>query len=457
MVLVMVAIMSIVAVGGLFLAQAEVTASAASAEGLQARAAAMSGIYRAVAVLGEAPAAVESWYDNPDLFQDQPLVADDADGWRFTIFADNPADPANPRYGLEDEAGKISLNTADADTLTALGLTTEQADCLLDYVDREDPAEVRPQGAEQEYYDALPRPYRIKNGPLSTLEEVLLVKGFSGRDVFGEDANRNGLFEPNEDDGDESFPPDDRDGRLDRGLRAVATPLAYEPDVAADGSPRVNINAAGEDEIRALADVPGLGEELVTFLLAARKQKVRFPDPSALLEMRIEVEQERRGRGGRRFTVKRELSSGITADNLDAALDQLTAGGVQLMGRQMLIGRVNVHTAPREVLAAVPGLDGETADRIITARGELDSASARTVAWLYTQNILSRQAFKKVAPRLTARGFQYRVRSFGYRPGGGRFCVLEAVVDLAGGEPRIRYLRRLTRLGVPLTPIGQER
>ena len=48
------------------------------------------------------------------------------------------------------------------------------AAALLDYIDEDDVP--RPEGAEQEYYSALPRPYRIRNGPLASLDELLLVQ-----------------------------------------------------------------------------------------------------------------------------------------------------------------------------------------------------------------------------------------------------------------------------------------
>ncbi len=70
---------------------------------------------------------------------------------------------------------------------------------------------------------------------------------------------------------------------------------------------------------------------------------------------------------------------------------------------------------------------------------------------------LSAEQFKQVAPLATARSYQYRVRSFGYSMAHGTFCVLEAIIDLAGSEPRIVYLRDLTRLGAPLPVTSPER
>ena len=39
-------------------------------------------------------------------------------------------------------------------------------------------------------------PYRAKNKPLDTVEELLMVKGFDGRILYGEDYNRNGYLDP---------------------------------------------------------------------------------------------------------------------------------------------------------------------------------------------------------------------------------------------------------------------
>ena len=45
-----------------------------------------------------------------------------------------------------------------------------------------------------------------------------MVRGVSSDLFAGEDANQNGLLDPEEDDGDNSYPPDNRDGILDAGL-----------------------------------------------------------------------------------------------------------------------------------------------------------------------------------------------------------------------------------------------
>ena len=147
--------------------------------------------------------------------------------------------PGHHALGLTDEAGKVNLNTAPDETLLTLpNMTPELVDCLMDY--RDSGIDPRPEG--EDYYDTLQHPYVIAGQPLATLEELLMVKGFNARIIYGEDANRNGLLEPNEDDGDDSFPPDNRDGQLDRGLKGVATVVTSEPNTSATGKARANIN-----------------------------------------------------------------------------------------------------------------------------------------------------------------------------------------------------------------------
>ena len=341
-------------------------------------------------------------------------------------------------------------------------------DCLRDYLDSD--SDPRENGAEQDYYDQLSMPYRIRNGPLVSLEEVLLVRGFDGSVVYGEDANRNGLLEDHENDGQDSFPPDDGDGQLNRGLRYFATTISYEPDVDSEGAPRTNINTEDPNALAQKLAGAGVGTQTAEFIVQARRQNVNIPDPSSLLGMTIEVQAAQagtargRGRRGRRgraapgaATRTLTLASGVGADNLPAVMDTLTSGGISLNGQAILPGRVNLNSAPIEVLSALDGIDENIAQEITDTRNTLDEKVRSTTAWLYTEGVVSAETFKTVAPLLTTRSYQYRVRSFGYRPEGGRFCVLEAVIDTASGEPRIKYLRELTRLGVPFTPGGEER
>ena len=59
-----------------------------------------------------------------------------------------------------------------------LGIAQEKADAVLDWIDKDLNATI-PEGAEDDYYTGLTPPYRTNNGPISSISELQLVKGFS--------------------------------------------------------------------------------------------------------------------------------------------------------------------------------------------------------------------------------------------------------------------------------------
>ena len=463
------ALSAMVAASLLYYVQSQVSAAAAGSNGEQAYAAAMSGLERALAVLRTPD---EDWQDNPEMFQNQLVCDDGVNKWYFTVHAPGE-DGKTLRYGLEDESGKINLNFCPEATLRALLAarktsdvdTNELADCLLDYLDRDN--NPRPQGAEQDYYDKLANPYAIKNGSLGTLEELLLVKGFTGSVVYGNDANLNGLVEPNEQDGDETFPPDAGDGQLDRGLLGVATAVTHEPNVDNASKPRVNINGA-EADLRKL-DGLGLPKKTVDFIRSYRQDNPSkpFTHPSQLLGMSYTTRQVspanqpsppsgrgRRGGGSSPPAANPAapqvvtITSGVTAETLPIVMDKLTTAAPGPKGQ--LQGLVNVNTAPVEVLRLLPGMDENLSRTIVETRGALDAEKKKTVAWLVTENLLDPAKFKVIAPMLTTRSLQLRLHCTGFGVPCGRFREVEAVVDFAGTSPRIAYLRDITRLGPPM-------
>jgi general secretion pathway protein K len=109
-------------------------------------------------------------------------------------------------FRLFNESGKINLNTmggrsgvgnrSGVDTssgiilnnlLVNLGIAKETADIIvdsiLDWIDDDDLHRLN--GAESDYYQSLPNPYKAKNARLDTLEELLLIKGMSPDILFG--------------------------------------------------------------------------------------------------------------------------------------------------------------------------------------------------------------------------------------------------------------------------------
>lgn len=432
-VLVIVSLSALAAAVLLYRAQAEVTAAVAASRSQQAYSTAMTGLGRTMAVLAAAGGDQTIWADNPELFRAQWVCSDGANDWFFTIYAYNPLDPEVLRNGVTDESSKVNLSIAGQETLLALpGMTPELADALMDYRDAD--ANTRPEGAEQDYYDQLPFPYLIKNGPFGTVEELLLVKGFTAPLVYGEDYNLNGLLEPNEDDGEATFPPDNADGLLDRGLLGVATVWSYGRNVSIDGMPRINLNAGGD------LGSAGLSAQTQEFIQIYRQEGKSFKHPADLLDLRYKLQKDQG-----KLKAGTWIESGVGASELPEVVDRLT-----VQPGKIVFGKVSINTAPAEVLAAMPGFDLDLAEQIVSAREQLDAAAKETIAWPYTENVVSADTFKAIAPALTARPWQFHVRCVAYGWPCGQYRVVEAIIDMAAETPRILYQRDLTRLGMPL-------
>ncbi|HOE11995.1 MAG TPA: type II secretion system protein GspK, partial [bacterium] len=186
---------------------------------------------------------LDYWCDNPAAFEEAKLGKG-----AYRVVHPNPDSDLEMGYGLLDECSKLNVNTATKEMLMTLeGMTSEIADAIVDWRDEDDtPLE---NGAESEYYMSLLEPYRAKNGPFDTLEEMLLVRGVTQDLFYGEDTNQNGMLDVNENDGDESYPPDNEDGKLRRGWSAYLTCYSWEKNVDAKNNNRVNINTATEEEL----------------------------------------------------------------------------------------------------------------------------------------------------------------------------------------------------------------
>jgi hypothetical protein len=176
----------------------------------------------------------EPWHAHP------PLAGGN---WLEEWTEQDPDSPPNfvTDYQVLDEEGKLHVLFASSEALEKLGMSEEQIASLMDWMDGDDVA--RSDGAESDYYLAGAHPYYCKNAPLEMLDELLLIRGFHPQDYLGEDVNRNGVLDPNEDDGSLTYPPDDADGRLRMGWVALLTCL---------GDGRVNLNTAPEAVLRAL-------------------------------------------------------------------------------------------------------------------------------------------------------------------------------------------------------------
>lgn len=152
------------------------------------------------------------------------------------------------RTGAEDLHAKININRMTFDDLMLLpNMTEDVADAILDWTDPDD--DVRELGAEEGFYSRLLSPYKPRNGPMRTLAELELVAGVEPELVRGEDWNLNGRLDPNEDDGDLSWPPDNADGSLDAGWSRYITAQSVDDRLNPRGEAMIVLPEATPEQL----------------------------------------------------------------------------------------------------------------------------------------------------------------------------------------------------------------
>ncbi|MBI3856185.1 MAG: general secretion pathway protein GspK [Planctomycetes bacterium] len=369
-----------------------------------------------------------TWASNPDYYYEYPL----GDG-AFTLFRPTYDDNQTILWGLDDEASKINLNTAPREILIKLpNMTDEIVDAILDWRDAD--ATVGANGAESSYYNGLTPPYNCKNQPFETVEELLYVKGITPEILYGEDFNLNGRLETNENDGDQTWPRDNRDGKLDPGLWPLCTVWSADDNTDADGKPRVNLNTATAD----LLQQAGLQGAEVQAVLT---QRVFGPF--------VSVAQLLGGQG---------IPPALTPQRFKLVVDKFS-----VLDDPKVPGLVNINTAPKQVLICLPGITEEIAVKIMQYR-TTPGNDLSNIGWLLS--VVEPALLQRFAPFITCRSHQFRIHAVGrvgtpYTPGAesteerpGAFRRMVAVFDkLATPTPRLVYWKDQTKLGMPYDPM----
>jgi type II secretory pathway component PulK len=461
-VLVVLLLLALLSASYAFHVQADHSAGMAMSQRLQCRLAAEAGVQAVKHLLRSERDNPQAWYSNPARF-DQALVwsphatqetlgkgelneeSEDRIAYRFSVVADNPLDDETlVRYGVTDESAKLNINFASEEQLLKLiaPLITDGSEplelvhAILDWRDSDD--EAREFGAESLYYGSLPTPHRAKNAPFETVEELLMVKGMTGRLLYGEDYDRNGLLTPNEDDGETSFPMDNADGFLERGLLPYITVYTHDFNVSNDNKPRIYMfTDAGR--IRPRLEEVFNDQRVVDFLIGATRER----GTSKTYTLALYLEDR---------TIDNVLqSSPLRGEAIAKLFDSCT-----LNQAPEQFGLININTAPARVLACIKDLPPEVIPMIIQKRDTVTGPIKSTIGWLLTEQILDTHAFSKIENQITARGRQFSIESIGFADHVGVFSRLQEVVDMRGPLAQVVYHRDLTRLGLAYPVRGRE-
>ena len=286
---------------------------------------------------------------------------------------------------IEDEAGKVNINTAPKKTLEDLFGGSEAADCIIDWRDKDD--QPRALGAESGYYSDLRSPYKAKNGPFDTVRELLLVKGIA-REMLSSPATADG-----------------------RTLENLLTVYSRDSNLTVDGKERLNIRTASKDTIKSkLGDV--LSDKDIEAIVKDRDaKKIKKAGDLALV-------------------------AGLSLDKVRRVYDRITVSD-----KKEIAGLVNVNTAPVEVLSVIPGLDRSTAEQIVSKRKA--NGPFKDIGQVLSLPGLRPKDFAKFADSLTVRSRVFRIVSTGRltpSQSGLASRTISCVADATDGRPaRIKY------------------
>jgi DNA uptake protein ComE-like DNA-binding protein len=329
-------------------------------------------------------------------------------------------------FGLVDEASKINLNSASSNMLQGLVTALPRANqdlpaAILDW------RSTNNTGTYQTYYATRSSPYQTKSAPFETVDELHLVYGGDSDTLNGEDANRNGILDPSEDD-------ENRNGQLDSGVLEYLTVYSREPNTQSNGQPRINISLP-------LAPTGPLPTLLQTLFTSARANQIMLnlglaPGPQ---------KQNNNPPPPVRFTSPLQffIKSKMTSDEFALVFNSIT-----VTNGSFIEGRVNINTASAAVLTSLPGLT-ELGDTIVAYRLS-NPDKLGSIGWIVdaigakdttTLTALQRQDC------LTTSSYQFSADVAAIGPNGRGFRRVRFVFDTLEGVPKIIYRQDLTQQG----------
>lgn len=514
-VLVVVVVLLLIGYQYLNLMTAESNASVVGGRLAQARHLADSGVhYAAFALafpqtcnLSDSTDSYRVWsgsvYNNSDAFHFRPINGPNGVKGYFSIVS--PSDPLDTsistgyRFGVEDENGKVNLNAIrqmikkypNSKTLIETmikaipNMNEDQAMAVINWTQEGGTTD----SGESTYYSSLG--YQSKGGPYDSTDELLLVKGWTPRQLYGNDKNRNGKIDPDEDDGS---------GQVDLGFQRYFTVYSRELNIDSTGTQRINLANTNTQDLKTQLEAV-LGPELTAFVLLARANadgplpaiqvqlKVaagfgnpnsldRLPDGFSYVNKQLVISDVSK------VTAKNKFDKTTMWDFINTGLafrasitnnpNQLTPQGIysplqtsnkealrttlntffdkcSTTGDYEIPARININTCPSDVLIAL-GINESDTEKLIQMRPtpDMDSSTIayyKTPAWLVTEADLNPTILKTFSNFITTYSQVYRFQVVGYYEFRGPQVRLEVVVDTNNGRPRILKWRDLTDLG----------
>jgi len=191
------------------------------------------------------------------------------------------------------------------------------------------------------------------------------------------------------------------------------------------GENRININTA---DAGTLQNLDGIDEGIADSIVRYREQN-QFDNVDEIREVKL-----------------------ISIDDMKAIVDR-----VSISDDEVLQGKVNINTAPLEILAILPGLDEEKAQAIIDHRTVPEGQESAVMApqqnaqesgpfaglgQLLDVEGIDEETFKNLVDHVTYRSHAYRIESEGRSSDGKIVQNCIAVVDRSGNRVEIKYWKQ---------------
>jgi type II secretory pathway component PulK len=385
--------------------------------------------------------------------------------WLIGRDTNTPVGPGRMCFGLVDEASKLNLNMAAGGPSATLAaavsnqliwlprMTVDLTQAILDWVN------TNGTGPTVSYYAMQQPSYQCKCEPFETVEELRLLYGADMDTLVGEDVNRNGILDPNEND-------DNQNGMLDPGILEYVTVYSREP-----GSNLVNVASVSSSSTQLIS-------LLQTNLGTSRAEQIL----NALGIMTTGGASRGGGGGGTgggtgggasagggggggattgsggatatrtggaataSFTSPLQffVKSGMTATEFAQVGTNLTTTSGSYIN-----GRVNVNTASAAVLACLLAGDTGAAQQLVSYR-QANPNNLTSIAWVidalgqsYPDDLTALEA----GDFLTTQSYQFTADIAALGPYGRGYRRVKFVFDTSSGTPQIVYRQDLTHLG----------
>lgn len=343
----------------------------------KARQMALSGIARAMSDLQDV---------TPELITDQDLW------WALGNGGDEKFVVGKGSFRLQviDAGSFINLNTITEEHLRVLNFTDEQIAAILDW--RNGELQPRELGAKDEYYNSLLTPYNAKLRPFDTVNEIFLVKGITPQDLYQVKENTSGVQLVAG--GTDQIPI----------LADLLTVDSLAPNTRADGTAKVNLNTANEDQMESA----GLEENAAEAIINYRNSNGPFQTMGDVFQV-----------------------PGINQQQYSILIANFS-----ITNDTTVPGMININTASEPVLNSLPNIEPDVVQAILGRQGTFQDLTEIT-----SLPGMTSEALRNYGYLFTVGSNAFIVRVQGTY--GAAKYALEAVVEIEEGQPKVRKIQQL--------------